>query len=379
MIQSKFKITLLLLIFTCGTFSQIIASNDKLIFSERVKKSEFTKKINKEFDISADGTVSLKNKYGKIDLETWDQKRVKIDIEIKVNARNQADADDIFERIKVEFSNGPDYVNAETKIESNKKSYWGDGKGDFNINYVVHMPKSCNLNLSNKYGHSDIAEINGKAKVAVKYGDLTMEGVNNDCEISVGYGNGTILKAGSAKIDVKYSKIKIKKAEDVDVTSKYSKVYIDEASDVKSLSKYDSYRLGNLQELKNEGKYDHFEIDNINLINATAKYSDFNVDKLKKEGAFSLQYGNVVIATLLKNFTSLRLEGKYTDFKIITEQGTDFVLDAATHYAGVKYPDGFKVTHEKEKGSSHEVKGYKGSSGASLIKARIEYGGIKIK
>ncbi len=373
MIQLKYKIGILLLIFTGGIFNQLNATN------EPFWKTEFTKNITKEFSISANGDVTISNKYGKVDLKTWSQNKVKIDVTITVDARNQSDADDIFERIQIDFDNGADFVNAATTINSSKKSYWGDGKGEFKIDYVVHMPKTCNLNLSNKYGHSKIAEIDGKAVIDVKYGDLVMDGVNNDCKVTLGYGNGTIVKAGYADIDVKYGKININQADNVDVISKYSKVYIDKASDVKSSSKYDSYRLGSLQELRNEGKYDNFQIDNINLINATSKYSDFDVETLKKEGAFALEYGNLVIGTLLKSFTSLRLDGKYTDFKITTEEGSNYSLDVVANYADVKYPSGIEVTYEKEKGVSHEVQAYKGSKSASPIKVRVDYGGVKIR
>jgi hypothetical protein len=378
MIQSKYKIAILFLVFTSGIFNQISATVEAP-FTAPFWKAEFTKNITKEFNISANGDVTLKNKYGKIDLKTWSQNKVKVEVKITVNARSESDANKLFERIKINFSNGADFVNAETVIESTKKSYWGDGKGDFKIDYVVHMPKSCNINLSNKYGHSTIAEIDGKAVIDVKYGDLSMDGVNNDCKVTLGYGNGTIVKVGKTKLDVKYSKIKINRAANVDVISKYSKVYIDEAGDIKSSSKYDTYRLGNMLELRNEGKYDNFEINNINLINTTSRYSDFNIEKLKKEGDFSLEYGNVVIGALLKNFISLRLDGKYTNFKITTEEGTNYALDVVARYADVKYPSGFEVTYEKQKGASHEVQGYKGSKNASPIKARVEFGGVKIR
>ncbi len=373
MIQLKYKIGILLLLFTSGIYSPAKATNLP------AWKTEFTKNITQEFSISANGDVTLSNRYGKVDLKTWSQNKVKIDVTITVDARNQSDADDIFERIKINFDNGSDYVIAETTIESSKKSYWGDGKGQFKIDYVVHMPKSCNLNLSNKYGHSKVAEIDGKAVIDVKYGDLVMDGVNNDCKVTLGYGNGTIVKVGNAVIDVKYGKININQAANVDVISKYSKVYIDEASDVNSSSKYDTYRLGNLQELKNEGKYDNFEINKINLINANSKYSDFEVETLKGEGIFSLEYGNVVIGTLLKSFTSLRMDGRYTEFKITVEEGANYAIDIATQYADVKYPGEMQVTYEKEKGSSHEVQAHKGSKSASLIKARVNYGGMKIR
>lgn len=380
MIQLTYRITVLLLVFTCGIFNQINASAGNPNATEPAWKAEFKKNITKEFNISATGNVGLANKYGKIDLKTWSQNKVKIDVEIIVKARSESDANDVFERIKINFSNGSDFVNAETSIDSQKKGWWSDGgNGEFQINYLVSMPKGCNLNLSNKYGHSTIAEIDGKAIIDVNYGDLTMDGVNNDCKVALGYGNGTIVKARHAEIDIKYGKITVKNAENIDVSSKYSKVYIDKANDIKSFSKYDSYKLGTLEELKNEGKYDNFQIGDINLINATSQYSDFDVEILKKEGAFSLQYGNVVIGTLLKNFTSLRMEGKYTDFKITTEEGTNYSLEVEANYADVKYPVELEVTKEIHRGSSQEVQAYKGSKNASPIKARVEYGGVKIR
>jgi len=380
MIQLKFKIAVLLIFFTGAFYQCTKAATPNPVPSESIWKTEFTKNITKEFNISANGDVTLSNKYGKVDLKTWSQNKVKIDVKITVNARKESEANQMFERIKINFSNGVDFVNAETSIDSQKKSWWNDGgKGEFKIDYIVYMPKSCNLNLSNKYGHSTIAEIDGEALIDVKYGDLYMEGVNDNCKVTLGYGNGTIVKADRIELDVKYSKINIKEASDINVTSKYSKVYIDEAGDINSSSKYDSYRLGSLHELKNEGKYDNFEIDNINIINATSKYSDFEVEKLAQEGEFALEYGNVVINTLLKSFTSLRLDGKYTNFKVVVEEGTNYSLDVVGHHADVKYPGELKVTYEKEKDNSHEVQAYKGSRDAGQIKARVDYGDIKIR
>ena len=45
---------------------------------------EFTKTIKREFDISANGTTYLSNKYGKIEVKTWDKNRVKIAVTIVV-------------------------------------------------------------------------------------------------------------------------------------------------------------------------------------------------------------------------------------------------------------------------------------------------------
>ena len=118
MIQLTYKIAILLFLFTSGVGLQAKTTSEKPITQEQVWKTEFKKNINEEFNISADGDVSLTNKYGKVDLKTWSQNKVKIDVTITVDARNQSDANDIFERIKIQFDNGADFVKAETSIPS---------------------------------------------------------------------------------------------------------------------------------------------------------------------------------------------------------------------------------------------------------------------
>lgn len=374
-----FKMIIVLLVFAGIHNDAIQAESHDLRITEPLSATEFTKDINKEFSISADGNVDLGNKYGEVNVRTWTKNKVKIDVKITVQARSQSDADEIFNKIEIEFSNSANNVKAETNIESNSKSWWGgDNKSSYRIDYEVSMPKGCSLDLKNKYGHSNVAELDGKVTVLAQYGNFYLEGVNNDVNAILAYGEGTIVKAKDVDIDVKYSKITVKQASDVAVLSKYSKVYIDEADDVRSESKYDTYRLGDLRELNNDGKYDNFKINNIDLINTSTKYSDFEVQELSKEGTFNMEYGHMLIETVLAGFTSINITGKYTDFKVGVAKGANYALDVEAKYAGVKYPGDLDVTFEKSKNSEHFVKGTKGSSGGT-IRARVEYGGVRVQ
>ena len=78
---------------------------------------EFTRNINREFGTTAEGMTALYNKYGTVNVKTWQNNSVKIDISIVVNAGSQREADKIFDRIKVNFANAAGYVKAETMIE----------------------------------------------------------------------------------------------------------------------------------------------------------------------------------------------------------------------------------------------------------------------
>lgn len=360
--------------------------NHKLLIEDSFKK-EFTKNIKKEFDISTNGTISLLNKYGKVDVKTWDQNRVKIDIQITVNAGNEESANATFDRINIEFSDSRDFVSAETSIESQKKSSWGfswwggsSNSSDFTIDYEVYMPTTCDLELSNKYGHSTIEKISGKAKITAKYGDVRMDGVDNNLNLNIGYGNASIESAHDAEVIIKYGKLRVEKAHDVNLESKYSKIYISSAGDLESISKYDTYRLGDVEDLNNQGKYDDFEVDSAESINAVARYSDFDIQSLSKRGKFNLEYGGLNIESLSNEFSKLEVDSKYTGVEININDGASYELDVVTNYAGIHYPSNANVQYEAEQGNTHEVRGTIGTkSGNGLVHIRSSYGSVKVR
>lgn len=346
-----------------------------------VKKTEYTKSVKKEFDMNKNGEVDLINKYGNINLVTWSSNKVKIDVTITVNARSESSANDIFDRINIDFSNSSSFVKAETIIESsNKSSWWGSGdKADFRIDYQVSIPDAASLNLNNKYGDSKISGIGGDADIVVKYGNFNLESVSGNTNINLGYGNGSIGKTNEIGVDVKYSKIELKEASLVDIESKYSKIYINKATRIKSESKYDNYDLGELIELRNQGKYDHFEIEAVEKITALSKYTHFKINELSRAGEFDLRYGGVKIENLLKGFDDIFLDCEYTECKIYMDDNVDFVLDAVGDYSSIHYPSGMNVKYEKQKSSNHEVQGHRGSASSGKIKVRLSHGGLKIK
>jgi hypothetical protein len=343
---------------------------------------EFTKTVKKEFPISPTGLVDLTNKYGKVEVHTWERDRVKIDVTIVVDARSESAAQDVFDRIQIEFNNDNDFVKAETIIESSN-SWWGGGwnnKSEFQINYEVYMPASCNLELNNQYGDSNVEAISGKADVNVKYGNFQLEGVGGDLHVYLGYGNGTVVKARDVSAEVSYSKINFNTVQDVDFTTKYSKIYLDQGASIKADSRYDHFSLGKIDRLNCESRYGNIEVGDAETVIANSRYTDYIVGQLRESADFSIEYGGLKVKDLKKGFSNVVLEGKYSDFKVYVEPGASFTLDGATNYAGIVYPTGMNVTYEKDKGTSHEVKGHVGTEGArSSIKANLNYGGLKVR
>ncbi|MEK7257850.1 MAG: hypothetical protein AAB316_24040, partial [Bacteroidota bacterium] len=293
-------------------------------------------------------------------------------------------AQEVFNRIHVDFVNDANFVKAETVIESNKGNWWDWGGGgnrtEFQINYAVFMPATASLDLSNKYGDAFVAAIEGKTAVNVSYGNFRLEGVCGNLAVNLGYGNGTVVRAKDVSADVSYSKIIFNDVQNADFVTKYSKITVDKGVDVKAESRYDHFNLPKVRQFKHSSRYGDVEIGSAESVIALSKYTDYRIEHLSDNGEFDLQYGGVQLDNVAKGFSSLNLVGKYSDFKIAVEPGASYTLEAAANYAGIAYPTGFNVSYEKEKGTSHEVKGHAGTEGArSVIKANLSYGSLKIR
>lgn len=361
---------LFLLLFSCTSF---IDTSDI---------GEYTKTVKKEFVISPDGTTSISNKYGTVEIKSWNKERVKIDVTIVVKAQNENAAKNVFDRIDIAFSNGNDFVKAVTDIQPRSKGWWPSNskknKIDYSINYEVFMPASNDLNLSHRYGEIFIERIEGTAIINSRYANMKVESLGDNSEINLAYGNGAIENAKDLDVDVSYGKLFIDKMEDAKISSKYTTIDVKESGNIVCSSKYDDYKLGDVGIFQNVGQYDNIEIDNASSVMVDTKYTKLSVDQISKTLQLDFKYG-AANCRLAPSCSSALLEGNYTDFKLGLTPGLSTSIDASATYAGISYPNALDVSYEKEKGNEHELKGNLGNNqGQGEIKAKLSYGSLKI-
>ncbi|MCI5080827.1 MAG: hypothetical protein MRY78_04000 [Saprospiraceae bacterium] len=345
---------------------------------------EYNKTIKKDFAISVNGIVELSNKYGKVEVKTWDRNRVKLDIRITVRSNSEKSAQQVFDRIEINFTNTADLVKAITEIEPKKStSFWGswvsNDKSDYSIDYDVYLPPSINLEVSNKYGDLFIDEMSSPVSISIAHGNFKMDGSKDDVRLEVAHSNGTILRGKNVFFSAKHSNITLMQAGEVELSTKHSNVSIEQAKVVRCATKYDNYKISKTGELRNTGKYDNIEVGTVNDISVSAKYSQIKAMEVNNSVDFNLEHGGGNIRLLTRNFTEVQLDGRYSDFKIGIASGTDFRLDALGTYAGISYPRGLTPTYEVEKDNKHEVKGYRGNPNSKRkITAGLSYGGLKL-
>lgn len=344
-------------------------------------EQEFTRTINREFTTTADGMTALYNKYGAVNVKTWQSNNVKIDITIIVNAGSQREADKIFDRIKVNFANAAGYVKAETMIEQFSGVTWfGGGSNDFKINYEVSMPIGNQLDLKNRYGNSYVAQLNGKLFAEIKYGDLRAETVGNDADLSIGYGKAYLAKVNNLYGQASYSELTVSEANEIQLDTKYSELKSDRVNTLRLTSKYDDFELGTVGELRLQTKYANLRVRSARATFLTAQYTDVKLANVTETADADLAYGSFKIESINKNFSDINIVGKYTNIEMRLEPGAANRFNFEGHYADLKTPTAATLRYNNDSGKSKSVEGYVGDANAKgHITAKLHYGGLVLK
>ncbi len=340
---------------------------------------EFTRTINREYGTTANGMTAIYNRYGKVNIRTWSENKVKIDITILVNATDQRSADKVFDRIKVNFTHTAGYVKAETVIEE-QSGWWVSDGNDFKINYEIWMPVGNQLDLKNKYGNSYIADLNGKLMAEIKYGDLRAETIRNDADLYLGYGKAGFIQVQNLYGQIGYGELTVGACNDLQMDTKYSQIRCDRANAMRITSKYDDFEVGTVDDMRLQTKYTDVKVQRARALFVTASYTDIRLKEAMEVVDANLTYGNLKVEFLSKNFQTFNVVGKYTDVYLMVEPGAAFRIDAEGSYTGMNYPKGVSIQHHLEDGSKRHLEGYLGSANAkSLVKVRMSYGDWLLK
>jgi hypothetical protein len=324
------------------------------------------KKLHKEYEVSSTATVNIDNSYGDIDIVTWNENRVVIDVTITTNGNDEDKVIKKLEGIDVLFDNSPNSVSAKTKFNNNKSWWnWGNNNVNMKINYVIKMPMSNNVDLSNDYGSINLDKLNGRAIIDCDYGKITTKELMADNnEISFDYTKNSYFEyIKSGKIDADYSSYTVAKTNDLDIDADYTKSEIEIAEDVTYNCDYGSLTVGKANNVKGDGDY------------LTLRLGD-----IYKNVSVTADYGSLKIDNMTANAGSIDINSDYMKITIGYSEGYNFNFEFDLSYGSLRDSDGFEFSKRIEKSSSKYYTGYYGNSNSgNRIKINSDYGSITFK
>lgn len=346
---------------------------------------DYEKVIRKEFTIAESGKVIIENRYGKVNVNTTGGNEVVIEVTIKVDKRDEEDAQEFFDKVNIDFSNSRSEVSAITEIDKQKSSSWTswfnpknwNNNNSYSVNYEVWMPATCKLDLTNKYGDVAVGDVENDVKLELKYGDGFLEDIDGDLELDLGYGDVKVGTVNDVEIDIKYGEFKCKSSRDIDCDSKYSEIHIDKARKLVSDTGYDDFVIGDVEIFINKGHYDDFVIQYVDQIDFDSRYSDYVIRKLGSGGVFNSSYGDLSVKEVKGLSKGLDIDGSYSD--VLLRMDVPFNINLDAKYTDVNIPNDLDYRTRIKDGNKHTIQANSGNNTSNNIEVEMRYGSIKIK
>lgn len=326
------------------------------------------KTVKKEFKVNKDATLKVDNSYGNIDIVTYDGNTVSIEVHIKTNSNNEEKAQNKLDDITIEFNGSSSMVEAKTKFGKNSSSWWNWGNNNnvsMEINYVIKLPITNNVDLSNDYGSINLDKLEGRATISCDYGKITTKELMADNNtLNFDYTNNSYfeyIKSGTIKAD--YSGYTVGKTKKLQVTADYTKSVIEIAEDV-------NYKCD----------YGSLHVEKANNVIGNGDYLTTRLGDIYKNVTINADYGSIEIKQMTANAGNVSIESDYVGITIGYNSAYNFNFEIDLEHASLRDKDGLEMTKQKIESSNKYYSGYYGKSNSgNQIKINSDYGSVSLK
>ena len=336
-----------------------------------------TKEIHKDFKVQKGVNVEIENKYGKVQVLTWDKDSVVIDIDVRLKSKTQDRLNKAEANIKFDIINTGNYVTAKTVFASDKGALFSEiiniressfGPDDeTKIDYVVYVPKNCNLTLTNKFGDIYTADLSGRTIIDLSHGDLKAG------EYTGGY----------TKVDVKYGKANINYVQEGNLLAFYATFDIQKAGEISMESKSSEVNIYDVKQLKVDAKRDKYYIKKVSRFTATGSFTDYKIALLTDEIIMDTRYGTITINEIAVSFNYFKLTSKYSDVDVTFNSACNFSFDMEAEGVTFIYPQAKAKLTKKFGQTNQDMFVYTGrfgtGTGTAKVRFNMQSGNLTIK
>jgi hypothetical protein len=322
--------------------------------------TELTDRVDKTFKVNASTLLTVKNSFGKIEINNWERDEIHVVVDIIVEGNNESRAEKLMDAIEVTYRESGSEVFFQTKIDNMNNR----GGESFEVNYTIKMPISNPIDIKNSFGDIYLNDRQGSAVLDVSYGALKAENLLGDNEIEVSFGKGYFDRVERGEITIKYSDVEIASSDVLEMDTQFSKVELDEVNRLELEAKYGSVTLGNVGDLDADASFNGLNLETLagSLILEASYVSNFEIDKV------------------LPSFQLIDIKGKFSSFELNLDDDVSADLEATFEYSDLKdngavIDYSYRVRDNNENEYRGKING--GNSGKRIL-IDSSYGNCKI-
>jgi len=303
--------------------------------------------VRRSFPVGLETTLEVHNKYGKIQVATWDKDSVAIEVDIKLSESSSKKLKKLKEGTQIAFTGSKSYIVAKTVIESESGRIASELKSISNtisgsnkrieINYMVYLPAHMDVVLNNKFGDIYMDDLDGQVDITLSNGVLKANRLKGNASISLSFGNGMIKSLGSANLKLSYSDMVLNEVSQLDLSSKSSKLNVDSVNVLKIDSRRDKLYFTHVEYLYGKGDF-----------------TQIWVYDLVRESDLYMKYGELTIEHVMPGFSKIYVESDYTDMTLYYDKAVSMDFDILHHKkALLRLPGSDTKSEETPSGKDH--------------------------
>lgn len=309
-----------------------------LFFMPVIANAQFseTREFEKRFRIQPDTRIEITNKYGFIELNTWNKDSVYIKVEIKVEEKKLDKLEKTLDGIDFDFTNSPHYLIARTLVGETRNQLENElikfkesllqAGGNVTIDCKVWLPDNHELRIENKFGDILMGDYSGAVDIDLSNGKLRAKSIKTKLNLNLNFADATLANVVNGRIYSNYSDIYIKESGMLRFDSKSSTIEILQSTRVDADSRRDKYRIRLINQIEGDGNFSSFRISN-----------------LMKTAKLRTSYGDIEMENVDPKFENIYLESRSTDVNLYFDSESKFNFEVTESKSGLDFGREVKI------------------------------------
>lgn len=296
------------------------------------------KELKRSYSVSANDKIKLDNRYGNITVTHWNRDEVEINVEIEAKARNTKRAEELIERISVNFDKSSNVVSATTRL----KNAQGGKNESFEIRYHVTMPATMEAEIKMEFGNVKLPENNpGRCDLKLQYGNLNAGDFDNEVNIAVAFGDMAIGNTGDLTLKLEYS----------------GSAKVGDVKNLKLNNQFSTLTMKNAASINGPVEYGNLTVERLGSATINLQFSKATIKELTGELYLKRQeYSDVKIHHVAPSFSKITSNADFSTMELGLDNGLSCEIYATEMEFGsvdVKNGDGLQAESTKKKHDYH--------------------------
>ncbi|MBR2946920.1 MAG: hypothetical protein IKC18_09625 [Bacteroidaceae bacterium] len=341
--------------------------------------AEASRKGTITFDkVKSGATIRLENQFGNIALLPWDKKELRLEFELKVMAKEKAQAEEALNDMDIVKSVASGAYSLELQVTeggSNEmrkiESHW-----------TVYIPKAkFALIVANRFGDVNIPDYACKSLSAhVKFGALQCGNLQTDeqkCELKVEHGSLKLTDCKTANVQAKFSSVDITRCTNLVLNVQHAEqVSIGTCTDLNLVCEFSGVTLDQAQNATVSLQHSGLKAKAVRNLNGSLRHSAIDIKELTETLSIPSAEHSAITASIVsaKDFKSATANAQFGAIFLQIPKELEATYQLENKFGVIDIDKGIKTLNHTAT-EKRFFQSYTGSIGKANASARIKLTG----